>query len=157
MAWVLPVVVLLQAATIFRILCEHRFPEQVLIQARGRDFPCHATSGVFPGLAPPYACGFSRAGCWAWLGWWANMLTVQLLVRVLVLVGDAPCHDYHHRRPASRRWTSYIHARQADLDSGSPGFRVGYNTTWGLFHAVDESLASLARTPDGSADQLSSP
>jgi hypothetical protein len=75
------------------------------------------------------------------------MLTVQLLVRTLVLVGDAPCHDYHHRRPASPRWTSYIQARQFDSDTNASGFQTPYQETWGLFRALDENLASLARTP----------
>lgn len=148
-AWVLPVTVLLQMATVFRILCEHRFPEADMIRSRGKDFASHATAGVFPGSAPPAASARSLRGAARWLGWWANMLTVQLFVRLFVLVGDAPCHDFHHRRPASRRWTSYIQARQLDLEAGAPGFRTHYQESWGLFRAVDENLASLSRTPRG--------
>ncbi len=148
-AWVLPVTVLLQIATVFRILCEHRFPEPEMILARGKDFASHATAGVFPGSAPPAVRLDGIDGALQWLGWWADMLTVQLFVRLFVLVGDAPCHDYHHRRPASRRWTSYIQARQLDVDAGAPGFRAHYQETWGLFRAVDENLASLSRTPPG--------
>jgi fatty acid desaturase len=147
--WLLPLTVLLQMATVFRILCEHRFPEPALIQARGRDFHCHATAGVFPGVMPPGRSAGSLQGLLLWAGWWAQMLAVQLPVRVLVLVGDAPCHDYHHRRPATRKWTTYIQSRQRDLEAGSPGFRTGYSETWGLFRAVDASLDSLARTPAG--------
>ena len=77
------------------------------------------------------------------------MLTVQLLVRVIVLVGDAPCHDYHHRKPASRRWTSYIQARQQDAQAGSAVFQTGYSETWGLFRAIQATLASLSRLPHG--------
>ena len=72
------------------------------------------------------------------------MLTVHLFARVFVLVGDAPCHDFHHRRPASRRWTDYIHARQKDADNGCPTYPLGYIETWGLFEAIDENLASLS-------------
>lgn len=149
LAWVLPVTVLLQIATVFRILCEHRFPEPEMILARGKDFAQHATAGVFPGSAPPARSARTLAGAAAWAAWWADMLTVQLFVRLFVLVGDAPCHDFHHRRPASRKWTSYIEARQADLDAGAPGFRTLYQESWGLFRAIDENLASLARTPRG--------
>lgn len=147
--WVLPVTVLLQIATVFRILCEHSFPEAELIAARGKDFTCHASLGVFPGVMPPQTRADSLSGLAAWAGWWGQMLTVQLFVRVFVLVGDAPCHDWHHRRPASRRWTSYIQARQLDVDAGSPGCRDGYNEAWGLFRAIDRTFASLARTPKG--------
>lgn len=147
LVWVLPVTVLLQMATVFRILCEHRFPPPVLIAARGKEFVCRATAGVFPGQYPPAHRVVSLTGAARWAGWWLNMLTVQLFVRLFVLVGDAPCHDFHHRRPATRRWTSYIHARQQDLDAGCPGFPLNYQESWGLFRAIDENLATLSATP----------
>ncbi|MFL1461994.1 fatty acid desaturase [Roseococcus sp. DSY-14] len=142
LAVLVPVTVLLQVATVFRILVEHSFPEPAHIAARDKEFVCHATFGVFPGAQPPP----EGAGTLPWAAWWAEMLTVHLFVRLFVLVGDAPCHDFHHRRPATRRWTSYIHARQQDLEAGSPGFPLGYTESWGLFRAVDRSLASLAAT-----------
>ncbi|MEK0081882.1 fatty acid desaturase [Benzoatithermus flavus] len=145
--WVLPVTLLLQVATVGRILCEHRFPEPALIAARGREFVCRATAGVFPGVVPPAASAGTLAGFLAWAAWWLNMLTVQLFVRVFVLVGDAPCHDFHHRRPATKAWTDYIHARQRDVDAGCPGYPLNYGETWGLFRAIDENLATLSRTP----------
>jgi len=140
LAWILPVTILLQQATVFRILVEHRFPEPDLMARRDRDFLCHATVGVFPGRTPP------EHGILAWTAWWAEMLTWHLFVRLFVLVGDAPCHDYHHRKPATRKWTSYIHARQDDLDAGSAGYPAGYFEAWGLLRAVDENLATLAAT-----------
>lgn len=146
-AWVLPVTVLLQIATVFRILCEHRFPEAQMIQVRDRSFVCHATAGVFPGSAPPELRATTVTGACQWLAWWAEMLTVHLFARVFVLVGDAPCHDFHHRRPATRRWTDYIYARQQDLEAGSPGFPAGYFENWGLFQAIDHNLGTLAATP----------
>ncbi len=149
LAWVLPVTVLLQIATVFRILCEHRFPPPDLIATRGKEFVCRSTAGVFPGTMPPLHDERTMAGLGQWVGWWLNMLTVQLFVRLFVLVGDAPCHDFHHRRPATRRWTSYIHARQKDVDAGCPGFPLNYFETWGLFKAVDQNLATLSATPPG--------
>ncbi|NOG73870.1 fatty acid desaturase [Roseicella sp. DB1501] len=147
LAWVLPVTVLLQVATVFRILCEHRFPEPETMQKRDRNFVCHATAGVFPGALPPAQRANTLPGALRWTAWWAEMLTVHLFVRLFVLVGDAPCHDFHHRKPATRRWADYIHARQQDLEAGSPGFPAGYFENWGLFQAIDHNLASLAATP----------
>jgi hypothetical protein len=149
-AWVLPVTVLLQAATVLRILCEHRFPEPEVLAVRDRAFVCHATAGVFPGSAPPVESATTLPGLVAWAGWWADMLTVQVFVRLFVLVGDAPCHDFHHRKPATRRWADYIHARQADLEAGSPGFPLGYFESWGLFAAIDQNLGTLASTAPAS-------
>ncbi|MCB4824521.1 fatty acid desaturase [Roseicella aerolata] len=147
LVWVLPVTVLLQVATVFRILCEHRFPEPERMRVRDRAFVAHATAGVFPGSAPPALPATSLRGLLRWTAWWAEMLTVHLFVRLFVLVGDAPCHDFHHRKPATRRWADYIHARQQDLEAGSPGFPTGYFENWGLFEAIDHNLASLAATP----------
>ena len=144
--WVLPVTVLLQIATIFRILCEHRFPDARLIEARDKHFVCLATTGVFPGLAPPSVDDPLGIRLGGWLGWWIEMLTVQLFVRLFVLVGDAPCHDFHHRRPASRRWVDYARARQKDRLAGCPGFPVNYCDSWGLFRTIDHNLATLAAT-----------
>jgi len=144
--WILPLTILLQIATVLRILCEHRFPAPELIAARGRDFVCHATVGVFPGRMPPAEPAATAAGLLRWTLWWLEMATLHLFVRLFVLVGDAPCHDFHHRRPATRRWTNYIHARQQDLEAGSPGFPAGYFEIWGLFRAIDANLATLAAT-----------
>ena len=145
--WVLPVSVLLQLATVGRILCEHRFPEPALIAARGSEFVCRATAGVFPGSAPPAVRADSLKGAVAWATWWLDMLTVQSLVRIVVLVGDAPCHDFHHRRPAGKSWTNYAHARQKDVDAGCPGFPLNYDESWGLIRAIDENLTTLSQTP----------
>jgi hypothetical protein len=144
-AWVLPVTVLLQVATVFRILCEHRVPAPEVIERRGPELVAHATAGVFPGVRPPQ----TRHSIFHWGAWWINMLTVQLFVRLFVLVGDAPCHDFHHRRPAGKRWTDYARARQADLDAGCPGYPINYVDTWGLFRAIDENFAAMARAPAG--------
>jgi fatty acid desaturase len=144
-AWMIPVTILLQVATVFRILCEHRFPAAEVIERRGKEFVCLATAAVFPGVHPPTSSATTARGFALWVMWWANMLTQQLLVRLFVLVGDAPCHDFHHRRPATKQWTNYIHARQADVDAGCPGFPVNYIETWGLFCAINENLESMSK------------
>jgi fatty acid desaturase len=145
--WVLPVTVLLQIATVFRILCEHRLPSEEVIEKRGRDLVCEATAGVFAGAPPPPRHLQPASLLAAWALWWANMLTVQVFVRLFVLVGDAPCHDFHHRRPG-KKWTGYTHARQSDLEAGCPGFPLNYVDTWGLFRAIDENFAAMARAPE---------
>jgi len=145
-AWVLPVTVLLQIATVFRILCEHRLPSAEIIALRGKQLVCEATAGVFPGSYPPPETQSTLRRLGGWTLWWADMLTIQLFVRVFVLVGDAPCHDFHHRRPG-KRWTDYTHARQSDADAGCPGFPANYVESWGLFTAIDQNFAAMARAP----------
>ena len=149
LAWVLPVTILLQIATVFRILCEHSFPDEAIMVARGKDLPHHATSGVFPGRRPPARSLPVAARLAAWTLWWAEMLSWQLFIRLFVMVGDAPCHDFHHRRPASKRWTSYIQAREADLERVAAAQDTAYSECWGLMRAVDLTLTSLAAKPAG--------
>ena len=55
-AWVLPVTVLLQVATIFRILCEHRFPEPQLICMRDRELRLPRDRRRLPRAAPRRTC-----------------------------------------------------------------------------------------------------
>jgi fatty acid desaturase len=152
--WILPLTVLLQIATVFRILCEHRFPPPDVIRRRGKEMVCLATAGVFPGVPLPDCSPSDLRGMLAWAAWWTDMLVVQLFVRVFVLVGDAPCHDFHHRRPANKSWTDYVHARQLDLDRACPGFPRNYIDSWGLFRAIDDNFAAMARVP---ADFLKEP
>lgn len=146
--WVVPVTILLQIATVGRILCEHSFPDLDIIRVRGRDLSSHATGGVFAGSMPPAAPALTVSGLAQWLRWWVSMLVIQVPVRLVILVGDAPCHDFHHRKPASRRWTSYIQARQSDREANTAS-KANYHDTWGLFHAIDATLISLSRLPPG--------
>jgi fatty acid desaturase len=143
-AWLIPVTVLFQAATTLRTLAEHRVPSAELVRSRDRAFVGMATTGVFAGapVPPPAARTFERLVSWAL--WWSEMLTVHLFSRVFVLVGDAPAHDYHHRRPGSRKWPSYIHERSRDQQAGCVGYPVNYVSTLGLFRAIGENIGSLA-------------
>ena len=150
-AWLLPLTVLLHVATVFRILCEHRLPPAEVVAARGPNLVCQATAGVFAGAIPPRDGLAKGRALLAWTGWWAEMLTWQMFVRLFVLVGDAPCHDFHHRRPG-KRWTDYAHNRQLDLDAGSPGFPLNYVDSWGLLRAIDQNFQAMERAP---ADLLS--
>lgn len=144
--WLIPAVVLYQIATALRALCEHRFPDETVIGTRDKRFQSLATAGVFAGSPVPTAAANTAEGLAAWTLWWIELLFVHLPARVVVLVGDAPCHDFHHRRPGSRRWASYIHEREADRTAGCPGFPVNYIESWGLIRAIDENLASLSAT-----------
>ncbi|MFM7579473.1 MAG: hypothetical protein ACKO5Q_21385, partial [Microcystaceae cyanobacterium] len=46
--------------------------------------------------------------------WWLRLFFYHLPVRLLILTGDSPVHDYHHRRPASD-WVNAHCDRQAEL------------------------------------------
>jgi fatty acid desaturase len=153
-AWFVPAILLLQIATTLRVLAEHRAPRADAAPRRDRGFIAHSTAGVFPGApVPPVAATKGRA-LLAWTIWWGEMLTVHLFSRLFVLVGDAPAHDYHHRRPGSRDWPNFIHARAQDRALGCPGFPANYFSTLGLFRAIDENLSSLAEVRPSVAARL---
>ena len=112
LAWVVPVTIFLQAATVGRILCEHSFPEVEIIAARSRDLTAHATSGVFPGRH-------------------ASARPSHLAARLAELGGLVVQHAYdpafRSSRRAGRRCAlprlSSPQARQQALDQLHPGAR----------------------------------
>lgn len=143
-AWFLPLTLLLQAATVFRILCEHRFPDARLLAVRGKALIAEATTGVFAVRRAPTAESDAARRVLAWSIWWLDLLTVQLFARLVVLVGDAPAHDFHHRRPGAKNWPDALHARDEDKRSGSKGYPSNYIDVWGLGAAIDQNIRALA-------------
>jgi len=147
LGWIMPLTVLYNVSATLRLAAEHRWPTNSSLRSRAGDFICETTVAVFLGTPVPRITNWR--GLYAILVWVLHMLG-HLLARVLVLVGDTPCHDYHHRRPSSRGWSNAIFARQADLESGCPGYPHNYAEVWGLIRAIDESFARLSKV-DGAS------
>ena len=104
--------------------------------------PDHTTRrnlAIFLASAPP-----KKGDILGWLPWCIRMMG-HTLARVFVLVGDTPCHDFHHRHVRSRDWTNYIFARQRDDGLGCPRFPERYSEEWGLLKAIDCNLESMSR------------
>ncbi|WP_147446532.1 hypothetical protein [Corallococcus sp. CA047B] len=140
-AYVIPATLLYNISATLRLAAEHRFPDDAtLMLTRDKRFVCRTTVAVFLASPPP------AQGSWvAWLRWSGEM-AAHLLARVCVLVGDTPCHDFHHRHPNSHDWVDYIHARDADAALGAPGFPEPYLEEWGLIRAIDCNLKSMSLT-----------
>lgn len=144
-AWVIPLGVLFNLAVALRVASEHVFPpagmdlDELDKAARAARF----TNGIFMGEAvpSPHPSRIVRAGRWA--RWGFRMLFVHLPWRLMVMEGDGPCHDYHHRYPRSRDWPNYIFARRRDL-MGPGGQQNPYTEVWGLFAAIDAVFVSLS-------------
>ncbi len=136
-AWIVPVFVGYHISTTFRLAAEHTWPSVDVLERRGIDFISESTTGVFIGEAlhiPENAGQLNRiARITVWL---FKMMTFHLFVRVFVMVGDTPCHDFHHRRPKSRDWPNYITARERDLEKGSKPYTSNYSDHWGYLNAV---------------------
>lgn len=142
--WIFPLTFLYHISRILRLLAEHKWPAQEIMRSRGLLFICVTTIAVFNGEALPGKTGRVLYDYYQISLWAVRMIFIHLFARVFVLVGDTPCHDYHHRRPSSREWSSYIDARQKDKMTGCLGYPINYSEVWGLFNAIDNNLQSLS-------------
>jgi hypothetical protein len=153
-SWVLPMTVPFNLLLTLRLLVEHRWPHPSSDNnRRSRQVQGRMTAAVFfadptPQFEPD-ASRFERVCRWGL--WWAKFLLYHLPARALVLPGDAPCHDYHHRHPASKDWPNASSARQQDLEAGCPGWPEPYLEVWGLLAAIGIVLESLSLQPGKNA------
>ena len=141
-AWLLPLTIPLHMVECLRLSGKHVFPDRDL-QKRGRQELGSFTHGIFVGERVPDASLPFFRRMFAWGGWWLRLCFYHLPSRMLVLVGDAPCHDYHHRRPKSKDWPNYIFARQKEVVS-PPADWPPYTEVWGVAAAIDETFRSLS-------------
>ncbi|MDP9785048.1 fatty acid desaturase [Pseudomonas fluorescens] len=145
-AWVIPIFAGYHISTTFRLAAEHTWPSVDVLERRGIDFICESTTGVFIGeeLRIPEDAGTVRrfAHISVWL---IKMLAFHLFVRVFVMVGDTPCHDFHHRRPRSKDWPNYITARERDRIEGSKPFPTNYADNWGYINSVTTNFRNFQR------------
>ncbi|WP_204150623.1 hypothetical protein [Leptolyngbya sp. CCY15150] len=145
--WGIPITVLFNVVTALRLFVEHRWPHPQYRNARHRRALAEMTAAIFFGEATPEFSGAEPGWVrvYRWALWWGRLLGYHLPARALVLTGDAPCHDYHHRHPSSRDWSNASVARQQDLEAGCPGWPISYLENWGLCAAIQDSLMSLSR------------
>jgi fatty acid desaturase len=142
LAWLLPLTIPLHMVECLRLSGKHVFPERDA-EKRGRQELGGFTHGIFVGeRTPDRELPFIQRTA-AWAVWWLRLFFYHLPSRLLVLVGDAPCHDYHHRRPKSKDWSNYIFARQQEVLSPPPGWPP-YTEVWGIASAIDATFQSLS-------------
>jgi fatty acid desaturase len=137
--FLLPLTVAYNISSCLRLCCEHRWPVSPADSVRDRAWYAGLSTGIF--LGEPFPAGTA----WGKFAWALRMLTVHLFSRLFVLVGDTPCHDYHHRHPTSPDWPNYAFAREADRRKGSVGWPP-YTEVWGLFPAISASFRTLSQT-----------
>jgi hypothetical protein len=155
LAFVLPVILFAQLSALLDRLGEHEWlaPRD---PGYGRRFYTAAnTAARFCGAAVPARSLPAGGQLVAWILWTVATLCYHIPARLLVVVGQLPNHDYHHRYPASPEWATIAYARQHDIDQGPEG--PAYQEVWGLGAAMDrlfrcwEGIGSLEAT---SADAL---
>jgi hypothetical protein len=144
----LPYTILYQMSALLQFATEHVWLCDGPDSPRLRTYAerCH---GRFCGERLPGGDG-RRPSAWKWLGWWARTLLLHLPVRLSVLVGDLPAHDWHHLASSighsSTAWPLALYERQRAIDSGrSAGME--HREIWGVFGMIDHVLLSMAEAP----------
>ena len=144
--WLVPIVLLYNVSSCLRLASEHRWPDPAAEGASlSRKLYASYSAGIFLGDAAPLPALRGPAAAVAWTRWILRMLFIHLPSRLFVLVGDTPCHDFHHRHPKARGWMNYAYERQKDLEAGAPGWPP-YTEVWGLVPAINAALISLSQT-----------
>lgn len=142
LAWVLPLTIPLHMVECLRLSGKHIFPERGLVK-RGKNELAGFTHGIFFGdRVPDPSLPFYRR-LPLWIAWWLRLVFYHLPSRMLVVVGDAPCHDYHHRYPKAKNWSNYMFERQKEEITPAPGWPP-YTEVWGLYSAIDATFRSLS-------------
>ncbi len=145
-SWLPPIFIGYHISTTFRLAAEHTWPSPDVLHNRGIDFVTNATTGVFIGealiLKDQSSFFVKSLNIFTWS---LKMLTFHLFVRLFIMVGDTPCHDFHHRRPRSKEWPNYITARERDLRNGSKPFPQNYIDCWGYVNTVSKNFESFRR------------
>lgn len=143
-AWFVPVFVGYHVCTTFRLAAEHTWPPVQILRERGIAFIAESTTGVFIGEPLNIPANASKPQQSIIIALWLfRMLTLHLFIRLFIMVGDTPCHDFHHRRPRSRDWPNYITAREKDRLKGCKPYPKNYLEIWGYAAAVTNNFRAF--------------
>jgi hypothetical protein len=153
LAFVLPVIVFAQLSALLDRLGEHEWLSPRNPEYGHRFYTASATAARFCGAPVPARSMPLGAQFVAWLRWTALTLGYHLPARLLVVVGDLPNHDYHHRYPSTQEWTTAAYARQRDIDTGPEG--PAYQEVWGMGAAIDQVFRSWERREGSTGNALS--
>jgi len=139
--WVLPLTAPYHIAALLNFSSLHFWLRQPAPGASAKETICTLTGGRFVGEALPESGALSR------FGWLARMAFYHLPVRIAVLTGDLPVHDYHHRHARCPEWADYLYTRQRDIEGGCPGWPLPYTENWGLHNAIGAVFETISRAP----------
>jgi len=140
-AFVLPIVILSQLSALLDKLGEHAWLTPPDPEHGHKFYTVAATSARFCGSPVPGPATSKRAAVRVWSRWIFATLFYHLPARLLVVVGDLPNHDFHHRYPSTPDWAIAAYARQRDIDSGEYG--PEYTEVWGMGAAVDRMFRTM--------------
>jgi hypothetical protein len=147
LAFVLPVILFAQLSALLDRLGEHEWLAPHNPEFGHRFYTAANTSARYCGAPVPARSLPLGAQAGAWIRWTLATLFYHIPSRLLVIVGDLPNHDYHHRYPSTQEWTTAAYARQRDIDSGPQG--PAYQEVWGMAAAIDRVFRAWEGTATG--------
>jgi hypothetical protein len=129
LAIIFPLTFLYHIASLLQFLSEHEW-------GGTHNDTTTKSHGRFCGTAPPTNASFLD-----WCYWTIQMLG-HFLVRVAVLSGEMPEHDWHHKSPKTQKeWANGTYARQREIEAGKD-----YIEFWGIDQAIEHVFQGLAKT-----------
>jgi fatty acid desaturase len=146
-AYWIPIIFFVQMSALLVHLGEHAWLVPVDNSLPPRYYHATRTWARFNGCRVPDKGLPLKSAIWGWLKWAAATCFYHLPDRLLVVVGDLPNHDFHHRFPASKEWMCAAYARQRDIDT-NPNSYPPYLEFWGIGEAIDHVLEGLSSAPD---------
>lgn len=149
-AWIVPLGPLFAISALIQWCSEHKW---LIVETAAPGMPyrvllARLTNGRFVGDVLPG----SRAelGWLPWLGhwilWWLRLLFVHLWVRLYLLCGDLPVHDYHHRHARDKKWVQALYSRADAVAHPSPGDEP-WTEVWNLTNAINSIFDTLSSLP----------
>lgn len=139
--YLLPVLVLYQISSLLQLVTEHIW--------LGRQ-PGDSTKETHHKLSLGRFCGSRAPGRLRSLGdfakwgvWLAAQFGYHLPVRVFILQGTFPAHDWHHRHGGSRAWANVTREREKDILRGDA--EIAYQDHWGMINIYNAVFTELSR------------
>ncbi len=152
LAFAVPVILFAQLSALLDRLGEHEWLAPRNPEYGHRFYTVANTAARYCGSPVPTRDLPAGTRLPSWVRWTALTLFYHLPARLLVVVGDLPNHDYHHRYPSTPEWTTAAYARQHDIDDGPEG--PPYRECWGMGMAIDRMFLSLASHEGNQPDAL---
>lgn len=142
-AWIFPLTFVYHIAAFLNFTSLHFWLKQKDSRKNAKEIMCELTAGRFLGEVVP-----QDGSIIAWVRWFLRMSFVHLPLRIAVLSGDLPVHDYHHRYPRCSNWANFIYMRNQDIENNYGSWAIPYTENWGLFNAIEavfENLGSVRK------------
>ncbi|CAM3378708.1 fatty acid desaturase [Cupriavidus taiwanensis] len=140
--WAIPLTVGFQNAALLTFAGEHKWFRVQGADERRAAWLQQQTSARFMGCPYPCRCGSAVRHVLQRAGWWLRMLCWFLPLRLLVVPGDMPVHDYHHSNPRGD-WTNTLYVRPEWIAQNRPL----HSETWGFCAAVNNALRPMSEIP----------